>query len=86
MEAIIAAHDGKMRMIGSSIDSFVSPPKSNRYDGIACSKRKCRQRNLIECCFNEFKQFRHIVIQDDCIAHNYPAFAKRAAIRLWQRS
>jgi transposase len=61
------------------------PPKSNRYDGITYSKRKYRKRNLIERCFNKLKQFRHIATRYDRIAHNYLAFAKLAAVRLWLR-
>jgi transposase len=63
----------------------VIPPKSNRYDGITYSRRKYRQRNLVERCINKLKQFRHIATRYDRIAHNYLAFAKLAAVRLWLR-
>jgi transposase len=60
----------------------VIPPKSNRYDGIGYSRRKYRQRNLVERCINKLKQFRHVATRYDRIAHNYLAFAKLAAMRL----
>lgn len=63
----------------------VIPPKSNRYDGVSYSRRKYRQRNLVERCINKLKQFRHIATRYDRIAHNYLAFAKLAATRLWLR-
>src|SRR5262249_25201623 len=61
------------------------PPKAGRYDGITYSKRKYRQRNLIERCFNKLKQFRHIATRYDRTALNYLAMAKIACIRLWLR-
>jgi transposase len=61
------------------------PPKSNRYDGITYSKRKYKNRNLIERCFNKLKQFRHIATRYDRNPLNYLAMIKIACVRLWLR-
>lgn len=63
----------------------VIPPKSNRIDNITFSKRKYRERNLVERCINKLKQFRHIATRYDRKASAYLAFAKLAAVRLWLR-
>ena len=61
------------------------PPKSNRYDRIAYSKAKHKERNLIERCFNKLKQFRHIATRYGRNALNYLAMLKIACLRLWFR-
>jgi transposase len=61
------------------------PPKANRVDDIAFSKRTYKARNLIERFFNKLKQFRHICTRFDRLALNYLAMAKLASIRLWLR-
>lgn len=63
----------------------VIPPKSNRRDDIAFSKRKYKKRNLVERCINKLKQFRHIATRYDRHASAYLAMAKLAAVRLWLR-
>jgi transposase len=63
----------------------VIPPKSNRIDEIAFSRRKYRKHNLVECCINKLKQFRHIATRYDRKASSYMAFANLAAVRLWRR-
>jgi transposase len=63
----------------------VIPPKSNRCEEIEFSKRKYKKRNLVERCIGKLKQFRHIATRYDRLAHNYLAFAKLAAVRLWLR-
>jgi transposase len=63
----------------------VIPPKSNRIEDIAFSKRKYKKRNLVERCINKLKQFRHIATRYDRHASAYLAFAKVAAVRLWLR-
>ena len=61
------------------------PPKVNRAEDIAFSKRTYRKRNLIERFFNKLKQFRHICTRFDRHPLNYLAMAKIASIRLWLR-
>ncbi len=61
------------------------PPRSNRVDEIKYSKRRYKQRNLIERCFNKLKQFRHIAMRFDRSALNYLAMIKLASTRLWLR-
>ena len=61
------------------------PPRRNRYDGITYSKKRYKQRNLIERCFNKLKQFRHIATRYDRSALNYLAMIKLASTRLWLR-
>lgn len=61
------------------------PPKSNRLDDIAYSKRIYKKRNLIERFFNKIKQFRHIATRFDRLPENYLAMIKLASIRLWLR-
>lgn len=63
----------------------VIPPKSNRIEDIAFSRRKYRKRNLVERCINKLKQYRHIATRYDRKASAYLAFAKLAAVRLWLR-
>jgi hypothetical protein len=60
-------------------------PDAGRLPG---KSSKSRQREIewrIERCFTKLKQLRHIATRHDRIAHNYPAFAKLAAVRLWPR-
>jgi transposase len=61
------------------------PPRCNRYDGITYSKKRYKQRNLIERCFNKLKQFRHIAMRFDRNPLNYLAMIKLASTRLWLR-
>ncbi len=63
----------------------VIPPKSNRREEIPFSKRKYKNRNLVERCINRLKLFRHIATRYDRYASAYLAFAKLGAIRLWLR-
>ena len=62
------------------------PPRRHRYDGITYSKRRYKQRNLIERCFNKLKQFRHIAMRFDRNPLNYLAMIKLASTRLWLRA
>lgn len=62
------------------------PPKSNRTDDIAYSKRTYRKRNLIERFFNKIKQFRRIATRYDRLAENYLAMIKLASTRIWLRA
>jgi transposase len=59
------------------------PPRRNRCDGITYSKKRYKQRNLIERCFNKLKQFRHIATRFDRNPLNYLAMVKLASTRLW---
>ena len=61
------------------------PPRRHRYDGITYSKKRYKQRNLIERCFNKLKQFRHIAMRFDRNPLNYLAMIKLASTRLWLR-
>jgi len=62
------------------------PPRRHRYDGITYSKKRYKQRNLIERCFNKLKQFRHIAMRFDRNPLNYLAMIKLASTRLWLRA
>jgi len=62
------------------------PPKSNRTDDIAYSKRTNRKRNLIERPFNKIKQLRRIATRYDRLAEKYLAMIKRASARIWLRA
>lgn len=61
------------------------PPRRNRYDGITYSKKRYKQRNLIERCFNKLKHFRRIATRYDRNSLNYLATIKLATTRLWLR-
>ncbi len=61
------------------------PPRRNRYDGITYSKKRNKQRNPIERCFNKLKQFRHIAMRFFPNPLNYLAMIKLASTRLWLR-
>jgi transposase len=62
------------------------PPRRNRYDGIAYSTKRYKQRNLIECCSSKLKQFRHIAMRFDLNPLNYLAMINPASTRLWLRA
>ena len=62
------------------------PPKSNRADAIAFSKRIYKKRNLIERFFSKIKQFRRVATRYDRLALSYLAMVKLAAARLWLRA
>jgi transposase len=61
------------------------PPRRNRYDGITYSKRRYKQRNLIERCFNKLKHVRRIATRYDRNPLNFLATIKLATARLWLR-
>lgn len=62
------------------------PPKANRTDDIAFSKRTYKKRNLIERFFSKIKQSRRIATRYDRLALTYLAMVKLAATRLWLRA
>ena len=61
------------------------PPRRNRYDAITYSKKRYKQRNLIERCFNKLKHFRRIATRYDRRAIHFLAFLHLAAAMLWMR-
>ena len=61
------------------------PPRRHRYDGITYSKKRYKQRNLIERCFNKLKHFRRFATRYDRLASHFLAFIQLAAAMIWMR-
>ena len=61
------------------------PPRRHRCASITYSKRRYKQRNLIEHYFDKLKQFRQSAMHFDRNPLNYLAMIKLNSIRLWLR-
>lgn len=64
---------------GSGAAEAVIPAKSNRRTVRTLNKKLYRQRNLIERCFNRFKNFRRVATRYDKTTRSFSAFICIAA-------
>jgi transposase len=60
-------------------------PMPQRLNQRSFSKRRCRQRNLVERFFNKLKHFRAVATRYDKRDDNCLACVKLASIRIWMR-
>jgi transposase len=62
------------------------PPKSNRRWKPCFSRRRYRERNLIERFFSKLKHFRRVATRYDKLAANFLVMVQFASLRLWLRA
>lgn len=60
--------------------TYTIPPKKNAREPWAIDWWLYKERHLVECFFNQLKQFRHIATRYDKLAKSYLAFVYVAAI------
>ncbi|CAO4141909.1 IS5 family transposase ISRel13 [Methylorubrum aminovorans] len=63
----------------------IIPNNQSRAKKHDLDKALYKERHLVECCFAELKQFRHVATRYEMTARNYAAVVTIAATVLWLR-
>ena len=62
--------------------SYCIPPKSNTVNPWGCDYHHYKERHVVECFFNQLKQFRRIATRYDKLSRNFLSFALLASIMI----
>jgi len=62
--------------------TYCIPPKSNTATPWECDYYHYKERHVVECFFNQLKQFRHIATRYDKLSQNFLSFALLVSVMI----